>query len=117
MLFIGKVLGEFGLFWNPAGLGDNVLTRSGRDNVIAATVGQGYRQLFLQLFDSDGEGGLASEAASCDMPEVMSLCNGYDITQFGQDRVLSFSLFWQGDIQFRNVQAILFLSGNMDVIR
>ena len=81
LLFIGKVLDEFGFFQNPAGLGDNALACFGRDDVVAATVEQGYRQLFLQLFDGDGEGGLADKAASCGTSEVTFLCDGYDVTQ------------------------------------
>ena len=117
LLFIGKVLDEFGFFQNPAGLGDNALARFGRDDVVAATVEQGYRQLFLQLFDGDGEGGLADKAASCGTSEVTFLCDGYDVTQFGQGHVLSLFLFRQGDVQLKNVQAVLFLLGDADVVQ
>lgn len=117
MLFIGKVLSRFNFFRNPAGLGGNALIRFGRNNVVAAMVERGYRQLFFQLFDDDGEGGLADKTTSYSTSEVTFLCDGCNVTQFGQGRVSSLSLFRQGGIQLKNVQAALLLLEDADVVQ
>ena len=121
LLFAGKVLDHLGFFQHAAGLGNDALARFSGDDVVAAAVKQGHRQLFFQLFDGDGKGGLADKAAARGTSEMTLLRDGYDVTQFGQGHVLSLFLFRflfrQGDVQFENVHTVLFFLGNADVVQ
>ena len=99
LLFIGKVLDEFGFFKTRRAWATMRSPASVCDDVVAATVEQGYRDSSPPALRRWRGVGWLTKAASCGTSEVTFLCDGYGCNAI-RSRSCKLAFFCSGRVMF-----------------